>query len=178
MRLSRDLRRLPGLHAELGSLAPAARPGGRGQGDGLPYNERASECQDQIAHDLRWWVQHAAEDRGAPVTVMSVAAMAGLLRGALRWAVYRDWAGELAGVIGADRSQAVALLDPWVTRRFPVPGASCPSCAGGPLLVTVYASDGDRRRSHAACESCGQSWPPESWTRLGQQIIRRRELAA
>lgn len=173
VRLSRDLRRLPALHAELDSLTPARTGPGRGTGDGLPYNDRASECRSQIEHDLRWWVQQAAADRRAPVTVTSVPAMAGLLRGALRWIIYRDWAGDLTAAIGDVRNQAIALLDPWITRRIPVPGA-CPAChARNTLTVTVYASDGDRRRSHASCGECGAMWLPEQWTRLGQQITRQ-----
>jgi hypothetical protein len=183
IRLARDLRRLPGLHAELSDvLAVTRRAGGdgRGHGDGLPYNDRVSDCRSQIGHDLRWWAQHAAEDRRARLGLVSVPALAGYLHGAVRWARFRDWAGDLAGVMAGNRGQAVALLDPWVTLRFPVRGRDglCTECASGRIYVTVYASDGDKRRSHAACDECGQSWLPEQWARLGTLIIRRRELAA
>lgn len=183
IRLARDLRRLPGLHAELGDILAVQRRHGSGRGhggDGLPYNDRASEHASQIGHDLRWWAQHAAEDRQIRLELVSVPALAGYLHASVRWARFRDWAGELASVMGDDRARAVALLDPWITHRFPVRGADgcCPACGDGQLWVTVYASDGDKRRSHAACDGCGQSWLPEQWARLGTLIVRRRELAA
>jgi len=182
IRLARDLRRLPGLHAELRDVLTTQHHHGsdRGHGDGLPFNDRVSEHASQITHDLRWWAHHAAEDRRTALTLVSVPALAGYLHAAVTWARFRPWAGDLADVVARDRGQATALLDPWVTRRFPVRGrdGTCPQCGDGQLHVTVYASDGDRRRSHAACDGCGASWAPEQWTRLGTLIIRRRELAA
>lgn len=178
-RLSRDLRRLPGLHAELATVIPGRTPGrGRGTGDGLPYDERASDCRSQIQHDLTYWAHQAAADRQTTITATTIAAMAGFLRGCLHWMIYRDWCPDLAAAVSDNRGQAIALLDPWVTRRFAIPSARCPHCGTGQLVVTVYASDGDKRRTHATCDTCDMTWLPEQWTRLGQQIIRRRELAA
>lgn len=170
LRLSRDLRRLPHLHTELASVIPG-RGHGRGTGDGLPYDDGASECRSQIEHDLRYWTAEAAADRHTTVTVTTVAAMAGLLYGAVQWMIYRAWCADLASAISDVRTHATALLDPWITRRFPVPHAACPQCSAGTLTVTVYASDGDRRRSHVECAGCGESWLPEQWTRLGQRIL-------
>ena len=171
-----DLRRLPRLHAELDQV-PAR---GDGDGSGLPFSEPASECRSQIEHDLTHWSLRLIELRtGAPPS-WHVSAMAGWLAGQVTWCSFRDWAPDMAGAFSADRSRALALLDPWVTKRFEIPGALgvCLACTGAQVCVTVYASDGDRRRSFIGCPGCGQVWEPEQWLSYGQRVIRRREAMA
>jgi len=172
-RLTRDLRHLPALHAELGTILVTTpiQPGGRGHGDGLPYNQAASETRDQIHHDLTWWAHHITEDRRTQLTITGVPALAGFIRGTIRWARFRPWAGDLAATINDNRAAATTILDPYITRRFPIPGHHCPACTSGILTVTVYATDGDKRRSHVTCQDCGQIWAPEQWFRLGQQLL-------
>ena len=179
--LSRDLRRLPGLHADLQHI-PATRGG---DGSGLPFSEPAADCRSQIRHDLTYWARHVTELRGAdapPVlddgwSTQPVLVMAGWLAGQVVWCSFRDWAPDMAGAISADRSRAVALLDPWVTKVFPIPGADgvCLHCPDR-VVVTVYASDGDRRRSFIGCPGCGARWEPEQWMSYGRQVVRRRGL--
>lgn len=152
---------------------------GRGHhGDGLPYNDAVSECRSQIRHDLSWWTRTIAEDRNCELPVLTTASMAGFILAA-KWVVYRGFAGELADVTAANAGRAMALLDPWITRRFDIPGTDgrCLTCDYGRLQVTVYASDGDKRRSFVACSHCDHSWLTEQWTRLGEQIIARRAAA-
>ena len=178
-----DLRRLPQLHAELDHV-PAR---GDGDGSGLPFSEPASECRDQIRHDLTYWARHVTQLRGLdapPVqgdqwSAFPVHAMAGWLAGQVQWCSFRDWAPDMAGAIQADRSRALALLDPWVTKRFDIPGADgvCLHCPGR-VQVTVYASDGDRRRSFIGCPGCGQVWEPEQWLSYGRRVVQRREAMA
>lgn len=181
-RLGRDLRQIPALDSALEHLLTPARQHGsnRGTGDGLPYSDPVSECRSQTRHDLRWWTVMVAGTRQAAYPSMTVPAMCGFLHGQVQWCTFRDWAGDYATAIGDDRSRALALLDPWVRKRFPVRGrdGKCLECAGGRLWVTVYASDGDKRRSHAECDGCGVTWLPEQWLRLGTRIIQRREQAA
>ena len=180
-RLRTALRRLPVLHAELGRHLDGNHPGGggRGHGDGLPYSDPVSEIRSQITHDLTWWTRHVVAIRECDPPGVTVAATAGFLTGCLPWVIYRDWAGDLAGAITSDHGRAMAILDPWVTRRFPLPRATgkCPACHAGQLWVTVYASDGDKRRSNTECDTCGEIWLPEQWTRLGQQILRHMKAS-
>ncbi len=188
-----DLRRLPGLHADLEQL-PAA---GDGDGSGLPFSEPAADCREQVEHDLAWWCKHIVRLRGrdappvpdVPWTwkddgwvmrlVPPVPVMAGWLAGQVTWCSFRDWAPDMAGALNADRARAQALLDPWVTKQFEIPGADgiCLHCPGR-VSVTVYASDGDRRRSFIGCPGCGRRWEPEQWMSYGRQVIRRRSLQA
>ena len=179
-----DLRRLPRLHTELDHV-PAR---GDGDGSGLPFSEPASECRDQIRHDLTYWARHITQLRGldAPPVQGSgwsehpVHAMAGWLAGQVTWCTFRDWAPDMAGAISADRSRALALLDPWVTKRFEIPGTMgvCLACEAAQVSVTVYASDGDRRRSFIGCPGCGQVWEPEQWLSYGRRVVQRREALA
>ena len=177
-----DLRRLPRLHAELDHV-PAR---GDGDGSGLPFSEPASECRDQIRHDLLWWTRQVMKERraappsSADWNASEVHVMAGWLAGQVTWCSFRDWAPDMAGAIQADRARALALLDPWVTKRFDIPGALgvCLACDAAQVSVTVYASDGDRRRSFIGCPGCGQVWEPEQWLSYGQRVIRRREAMA
>lgn len=228
-----DLRRLPGLHADLEQL-PAT---GDGDGSGLPFSEPAADCRSQIRHDLTYWARHVTQLRGmdAPPVLLGgwaerpVLVLAGWLAGQVTWCSFRDWAPDMAGAIGADRLQAQALVDPFVKRQFEIPGADgvCLHCeAGEPVgcgecghefaegvfnlhrqriegagivcvrpgavrlvldrhgkwsprcSVTVYASDGDRRRSFIGCPGCGARWEPEQWMSYGRQVIRRREAMA
>ena len=229
-----DLRRLPGLHADLEHL-PAT---GDGDGSGLPFSEPAADCRSQIRHDLTYWARHVTTLRvlDAPPVLLDgwaerpVLVMAGWLAGQVTWCSFRDWAPDMAGAIGADRQQAQALLSPFIKRVFAVQGrdglcvacensdpCACRDCGeefasegaygahfarddrGRPwcelpsvmklarspsgwwtcrVTVTVYASDGDRRRSFIGCPGCGTRWEPEQWMSYGRQVIRRREAMA
>jgi hypothetical protein len=184
-RLAADLRRLPGLHTDLTQLTHARTAG---DGTGLPFSEPAADCQQQIRHDLTWWAVHVTRTRGldAPPVLLPgwadnpVLVMAGWLHGQVTWCSFRDWAPDMAGALADDRSRAVALLDPWVTKRFPIQGRDglCVACDQGRAEVTVYASEGDRRRSFIACPACGTRWEPEQWASYGRAVIRRREIVA
>lgn len=166
-RLSRHLRRLPGLYDEL-DVTPGRHARTRGQGDGLPYNDRVSECRDQIGHDLAWWTRTVATASRAPMPQLKVPAMAGYLHGHLTWLTLHDWAGDMASAIAHDHGRAVALLDPWpasiVRRREFV--CQC----GGQLVFTMYGDD-DKRPSYAACQECEGRWDigPE-WMTLRKQM--------
>lgn len=181
--LARDLARLPGLYADLACLLPARQPGTRGNGQGLPYHVQAAELTSQIAHDLAWWTTTCAAYRRAaepyPPTRPEVPALAHWLHQLASpprpWIPFQDFAPLLAGAIADDRHQAVAILDPWIRKRFPIRTADgiCPDCGTGRLWITIYdATD----RSFAACDSCGQRWESMQWLRLGQRIIARRQL--
>lgn len=184
--LHRDLTRLPGLHADLQALPHATRRG-HGDGTGLPINEPASDTCAQILHDLTWWAMHITAERGtaAPRAAVDprwrddpVPVLAGWIAGQVQWISFRPWAGDMCGAMADNRQRAISLLDPWVRKRFAIPGRDglCVNCGAGRLHVTIYASDGDKRRSHVECPACGQRWEPERWMRLGHDIIRRREL--
>lgn len=184
--MARDLRRLPGLHADLEYLLVTSRPGGHGDGSGLPVNEPVADCRSQIRHDLTWWARAVTEERGldAPPAIDGdwaanpVAVMAGWLAGQATWISFRAFALDMAGALHADHGRALALLDPWVTKRFEIPGRDgvCLACSAGRVQVVVYASEGDRRRSFIGCPECGERWEPESWSGYGRQVIRRRAM--
>lgn len=169
LRLSRHLRRLPALYASLDVTPGRAHGRGRGTGDGLPYDDAISECRSQIRHDLSWWTRQCATDRRQPVSAATVPAMAGYLSGSVRWMVFRSWAGDVAGAMAAVTGQALALLDPWPSSRFPA-HAACPDCEAGELMVTIYGEQ-DKRRSVVECDSCEAAWLPEQWVRLGRRIL-------
>jgi hypothetical protein len=181
--LLRDLRRLPGLHADLEHM-PAT---GDGDGTGLPFSDPAYECRSQIHHDLRFWAREITAIRGmdAPPVLdggwseRPVPVLAGWLAGQVTWCSFRDWAPLMAGAISADYGRAVALLNPYVKRVFEIPGEDgiCLHCPAR-VTVTVYASDGDRRRSFIGCPGCGLRWEPEQWLSYGRQVIRRRDAIA
>ena len=181
--LLHDLRRLPGLHADLEHL-PAT---GDGDGSGLPFSEPAADCRSQIRHDLTYWARHITALRGldAPPVLergwpeRPVLLLAGWLAGQVTWCSFRDWAPDMAAAISADRQQAAALLSPFVKRQFEIPGPDgiCLHCEAR-VAVTVYASDGDRRRSFIGCPGCGLRWEPEQWMSYGRQVIKRREAMA
>jgi hypothetical protein len=187
--LSADLRRLPALHADLENI-PATSGG---DGTGLPFSEPAADCRLQIRHDLRWWFHEIREERGMDSppayeydaltgdeqAVMTF--MCGWLHAQVTWCSFRDWAPDMAGAIGADRARAVALLDPWVTKRFEIPGpdGACLDCDQGRMWVTVYVYAADHRKSFIGCTECGARWEfGGAWLPFVRQVIRRRNLAA
>src|SRR5262245_16602915 len=181
--LRRDLRRLPALDTALQHL-PVPRKGARGARTGLPISEPAADHRNLIRHDLTWWCIHVTEDRRIvhpPVTAHPlwsrdpVLVMAAWLTTHLGWIPYRDWAPDMAGAFADDVARARALIDPQITKRFAIPGPEgvCPDCGTGRIHLTIYASEGDRRRSVAACDACDREWLPETWLRLGQRITQR-----
>ena len=187
--LSRDLRRLPSLHADLEHLLATTGSHGHGDGTGLPFNDPASECRSQIRHDLTHWCQRITHIRelDAPPPMQGdhwaaspVAAMCGWLHGQVTWCTFRDWAGDMAGAITDNANQARRLIDPYVTKEFEIPGADglCLACGTGRMVATIYASDGDRRRPQLACQLCGETLAPEQWLRYGERVIQRREAVA
>lgn len=187
--MARDLRRLPGLHADLEAILATSRgAGGHGDGTGLPFNDQASDCRAQIRHDLTWWAMHVTRERGlgAPPVTMDgwaaspVAVMAGWLAGQVTWCTFRPWAADMAAAMHDNHGRALAILDPWIVKRFEIPGQDgrCLACAAGRVRVTIYAMDTDKRRSYIACPACGQRWEPEQWAGYGRAIIRRREAVA
>ena len=148
--LARDLRRLPALHADLEHI-PATRGG---DGTGLPFSEPAADCRSQIRHDVTFWTLHVMEvgiglPRGSWDLLSPIAARCGWLHGQMSWIPFRDWAPDMAGAIGADRARAVALLDPWVTKTFELPGADG-------VCLECEASE------PAWCGECGQSYASEA----------------
>jgi hypothetical protein len=183
--LAADLRRLPALHADLENI-PATRGG---DGTGLPFSEPASDCRSQIEHDVSWWSWRIVglRDTDLPPVVETgwilrpVLAMCGFLHGQVTWCSFRDWAPDMAGAIGADRARAVALLDPWVTKRFEIPGddGACLDCPSGRMWVTVYVYAADHRKSFIGCTVCGARWEfGGAWLPFVRQVVRRRNLAA
>jgi hypothetical protein len=181
--LARDLRRLPALYAGLAELLGPSRGGdGGGTGDGLPYNDSASECMSQVRHDLQVWARQVITERQpAAWPVPSVPALAGWLAGQARWASFREWAGDMAGAFASDRGRAVALLDPRPALRITVPAAlnRCPRCgAAGGMAAVVYTGPGDPRPSLVGCAGCGHEWDATQWLKLGRDIIRATQGAA
>lgn len=179
--LARDLYRLPQLDRDLEHMLSTQRPGSRGDGTGLPYNDPAAELRSQIRHDAAWWVRTCASAREVtPMPTIDLTRLCGWLERLARpprpWIPFQPFAGDLAGAMADNRNRAIALLDPWVRKTFPLPlpDGACLQCPGR-LWVMVYASDGDRRRSYVACDQCDTRWEPEQWMRLGQRIIHRRE---
>jgi hypothetical protein len=181
--MTRDLRRLPALYAGLGELLdPRVTGDGGGQGDGLPYNDSASECMSQIRHDLQVWAHQVITERQPTAwPVLSVPVLAGWLAGQARWASFRSWAGDMAGALAADRGRAVALLDPRPALRIPVPAAlnRCPRCgAAGGMAAVVYTGPGDPRPSLVTCAGCSHEWDTTQWLKLGRDILRTTRGAA
>ena len=177
--LARDLRRLPALHASLEHI-PAT---GGGDGTGLPFSEPAADCRSQITHDVQWWtfrvmaVRHASPTGEAWHTLP---AMCGWLHGQVTWCSFRDWAPDMAGAISADRARAVALLDPWVTKTFELPGADgvCLECAAGRMVVTVYVYAADSRKSFIGCTACPARWEfGGAWLPFLKRLKQRRDAA-
>ena len=181
--LSRDLRRLPALHASLAELLdPRVTGDGHGCGDGLPYNDAAAEAMSQIHHDLQVWARQVISERQPPAwPVLSVPALAGWLAGQARWASFRLWAGDMAGAFASDRSRAVALLDPRPAVRITIPAAlnRCPKCDGrGGMSAIVYTGPVDPRPSLVSCAGCGHEWDATQWLKLGRDILRNSEAKA
>jgi hypothetical protein len=181
--LTRDLRRLPALYAGLAELLdPRVTGDGGGAGDGLPFNDSASECMSQVRHDLQVWARRVVTERQpAAWPVLSVPAMCGWLAGWVDWASRRPWAGDMAGAVASDRGRAVALLDPRPAVRITVPAAlnRCPRCevAGG-MAAVVYTGPGDPRPSLVTCGGCGHEWDATQWLKLGRDILRNSERTA
>jgi len=183
--LASDLRRLPALHADLEDI-PAARGG---DGTGLPFSEPASDCRSQIRHDVTYWARWITDIRGddaPPVTGTGwadrpVTVICDWLEPQVTWCSFRDWAPDMAGAIGADRARAAALLDPWVTKRFEIPGpdGACLDCDSGRMWVTVYVYAADHRKSFIGCTECAARWEfGGAWLPFVRQVVRRRVLAA
>jgi len=176
--LASDLRRLPALHADLENI-PATRGG---DGTGLPFSEPAADCRSQIAHDAAWWALHVGRERlsypSLPLDPQQrVSAWCGWLAGQVTWCSFRDWAPDMAGAISADRARAVALLDPWVTKRFEIPGpdGACLECPSGRMWVTVYVYAADHRKSFIGCTECGARWEfGGAWLPFVRAVVRRR----
>jgi len=179
--LASDLRRLPALHADLENI-PATSGG---DGTGLPFSEPAADCRSQIRHDLVFWSRHVTDLRGldAPPVQQAgwadrpVLVMCGWLAGQVTWCSFRDWAPDMAGAISADRARAVALLDPWIQKKFEIPGADgiCLECAAGRMVVTVYVYQSDNRKSFIGCTVCGARWEfGGAWLPFVRAVVRRR----
>ena len=186
--LSRDLRRLPALHADLEHI-PATRGG---DGSGLPFSEPAADCRSQIRHDLTYWARHVTHLRGldappvisdedwAPWAFQPVTVMAGWLHGQVTWCSFRDWAPDMAVAIGADRSRAAALLDPWLVKHVELPGADgvCLDCSVGRMTVTIYVWAEDSRKSFIGCTECPARWEfGGAWLPFLKRLKHRRDAA-
>jgi hypothetical protein len=182
--LASDLRRLPALHADLEDI-PAARGG---DGTGLPFSEPASDCRSQIRHHLTSWAAAVVDERRCDLPYSTgwesddmVPVLAGWLHGQVGWCSFRYWAPDLAGEIRADAGRAWALVNPYITTRFPLPEAdrACFDCDTGQLWVTIYVYSSDRRKSFIGCTECGARWEfGGAWLPFVRQVIRRRNLAA
>lgn len=174
--LHRDLRRLPVLYAGLADLLdPRTSGDGGGQGDGLPYNDAASEAMSQVRHDLHVWAWQVITERQPPAwPVPTVPALAGWLAGYAGWASFRPWAGDMAGAFASDRGRAVALLDPRPAIRITVPAAlnRCPRCGERGTMAAVVYGAGDPRPSLVSCSGCGHEWDATQWLKLGRDILR------
>lgn len=179
--LTRDLNRLPGLHRDLDALGTQS---GHGDGQGLPFNDAASECRSQIRYDLTWWAMRITQERGttAPLPAAGdgwaanpVPALCAWLAPQTGWVSFRPWAGDMAGAIADNRHRAIAILDPQIRKHIDL--GPCLDCETGRMQATVYASEGDKRRSFVACAACGARWEMQHWMRLGHRIDQRREQA-
>lgn len=179
--LRRDLRRLPGLHASLGELLDPRRAHGPGTGSGagMPYHEPAAECRSQLAHDAEFWTALVLSERQPNICpVRTVPAMCGWLAGQVGWAVYRPWAGDMAGAFLDGARRAAAVLDPMPRADIPLPRTMnwCPGCREhGRLTAVVSQDEADRRPSLVWCGGCGREWDTTQWLRLGRDIIRERD---
>ncbi|HEY5985594.1 MAG TPA: hypothetical protein VIV12_04310, partial [Streptosporangiaceae bacterium] len=183
--LAADLRRLPSLHHSLEQALGTQRPGARGNGSGLPVNEPVADCRSQIRHDLTWWCRHVTAERGlgAPPVLTDgwatgpVLVMCEWLLGQVTWCSFRDWAGDMAGAMAADRGKAVALLQPFVVKRFAIsgPDGMCLDCGQARLETTIYATRDDRRWSFFGCPACGARVTLDQWAAYERRLIERRK---
>ena len=170
--LVRDLRRLPGLHADLGHLLTTQRPGSTaGNGDGLVVNLPVSECQSLIRRNAVRAVQAVVEERARPLPQDTLPAMVGFLLEQVGWVSFRPWSPALADAFRRVRSKGETLLDPFVVKRFPLPGI-CLDCVTGRLWATVYASPHDRRQpwSYIECVACGKRYEMQQWWAYGRRL--------
>lgn len=180
--LRRDLRRLPGLHADLAGLLDPRRASGpgTGSGTGLPYHEPAAECRSQIAHDTEYWVLQVLRERQPGIwPVRTLPAMCGWLAGQVTWVMYRPWAGDMAGALASDAGRAWAVLNPRPVAAITLPPGMdrCSRCGARGLTAAVCKDPSDPRASVVWCPSCEHEWDTTQWLRLGRDITRHREAA-
>jgi hypothetical protein len=195
--LRRDLLRLPALHTDLRSMLATAKSG-HGDGSGLPFNDPASECANQIRHDLTWWARHITKLRGEAAPPVHAAAadwltnpvkvMAHWLAGQISagphrpgWIPQQPWAGDIADAIHDDHNRATALLQPRVVKRITWI-ATCEHCQTlRELQAIVYATEGDRRTSYIECLTCHARWEfGPDWLRMAanaDRITRHQQVA-
>jgi hypothetical protein len=182
--LALDLRRLPALHAGLEHI-PAQRGG---DGTGLPFSEPAADCRLQIRHHLTSWSAAVVDERRCDPPYSTgweaddmVPVLAGWLYGQVTWCSFRYWVPDMAGEIRADAGRAWALVNPYITKRYPLPlpDRACFDCQEGELWVTVYVYSSDRRKSFIGCTVCGARWEfGGAWLPFVRAVVRRRNLAA
>lgn len=185
--LTRDLRALPRLHADLeGVLATGSAPG-TGYVTGtpsqpLPINPAVADHRDQIRHDLTWWTLYVAEHRGlSGLPSDTVPQIAAWLGRHIDWIAAHPAAAEecppvMQGLVG----RAIALTRPSGARRIEI-GPCRDTCDGEPCTGRLWATvrrDDDPRPSVIYCDGpCGSERGADEWRRFGREYLREGRMA-
>lgn len=183
--MSRDLREIPGLYAELiteavSGTGPSVEVGGFVTGTragslhpALKYNSGAADAANQIKHDFEWFYSRMRRDREG---VKAVARLDVVFKWMLRevyWIAGSSYAVDFRNVVRGDVGHAVAILDP---AGRPVDVGSCIEVVGGVACTGVVRKHGDGGKSRLSCDTCGFRVPVRSWGKYGERVARTKTV--
>lgn len=183
-RMVRDINETGNAHRQLEkSLAATKTYGERVSGRGelpLPIRLIVVEARGQILHDLRWWCNWVAIERGYSTVAspFNPIGMASWLVTNADWLIRQPDVLALRDVMAGHRRIARALRDiPADRTRFPV--GPCPELVDGDngndcCTGIVYAHIPVELDKPAClrCKVCGATWE-RGWARVGERILRR-----
>jgi hypothetical protein len=185
--LTRDLERLPRLHADLASILPTGgAQGGSGRVTGssakpLPIRGDVADLRDQIRHDLVWWCLFVSERRGLDLPIDRVPEIAAWLGRHAEWIAGHEVAAvECPPVMRDLAGRAHGLLNPSGAKRIQV-GVCHDSTEAGPCKGTLWATcraEDDPRPSELYCDGpCGLRKDAAEWRRWGREYLKGRMVS-
>jgi len=146
----------------------------------MPVRLIVVEVRSQILHDLRWWCNYVASERGlaAKANPFNPMGMASWLGTHIDWLAHTEDVLALVDIMAGHRRQARALRDiPADRTKFPV--GPCPEvvegddgrswCTG---IVFAHIPVELDKPACLRCKGCGTTWE-RGWARVGERILRR-----
>jgi hypothetical protein len=177
-----DLRRvltlMPPLYRELaGRLAVTGTGGAPVTGSSsipLPLNLAAAAARYTMDTTLQDWTRpHVAGQHLHRPTATSTDILAPWLLRHLDWAYSRDWVADYATALRMIRHDALGVLYPAGTRRYPVGPCEQADCTGT-ITAIIRASD-NLAPSALVCLTCGWDLPASDWLAFGLALCEKRD---
>ncbi|MGW0905773.1 hypothetical protein [Streptomyces sp. NPDC002853] len=179
-----QLRRLPGLHEDCGSVLgggsaqlPGERATGGGSLPGMPFNGAAADVRTSILTTLSSWCGLVAEGRGISAPRRSVEPLSLFLVRHADWLAVHPAVGEATREVAqlARRARRIAHGE---RRRTVRVGPCATQGCGGELTAAVNAATGAAATEIRCDRNAEHVWERHQWTELSRAIARVPRVAA